>query len=207
MAELHAVCEATGSHLPPYSPQALAAWRGREAELSELVERTTREALERGETLGLSVAEWTIAVLYNGLSRYDEALASAERAGDHHDVGFSDWSLGELILTPVRCWKPERAAGALQQLAARADDCKSEWALGSPHPAGPGHRTPDRPGGQVTRLARAGLSNPEIGARLFISARAVQYNLGKVFTKLDISSRSQLHRVLPGDPDTAQLPI
>ena len=46
-------------------------------------------------------------------------------------------------------------------------------------------------------MAREDLSNPEIGARLFISARTVQYHLRKVFTKLGINSRSQLDRVLP----------
>jgi DNA-binding CsgD family transcriptional regulator len=56
---------------------------------------------------------------------------------------------------------------------------------------------------QVARLARDGLSNPEIGARLFISPRTAKYHLSNVFTKLGISSRSQLDRVLPADPDTA----
>jgi DNA-binding CsgD family transcriptional regulator len=55
---------------------------------------------------------------------------------------------------------------------------------------------------QVAGLARDGLSNPEIGARLFISTRTVQYHLGKVFTKLGISSRSQLYRALAGDART-----
>jgi len=49
---------------------------------------------------------------------------------------------------------------------------------------------------QIAQLARDGFSNPEIGARLFLSRRTVQYHLGKVFGKLGIRSRNDLASAL-----------
>jgi DNA-binding CsgD family transcriptional regulator/tetratricopeptide (TPR) repeat protein len=52
---------------------------------------------------------------------------------------------------------------------------------------------------RIAHLAKEGLSNPEIGTRLFISARTVKYHLSKVYTKLSITSREQLDRALPAE--------
>jgi DNA-binding NarL/FixJ family response regulator len=50
---------------------------------------------------------------------------------------------------------------------------------------------------QIAELARDGLSNPEIGARLFLSPRTVEWHLRQVFGKLGIRNRRELPTALP----------
>ena len=129
--EMHAATEATGSHIPPYGPLALAAWRGREAEASKLIEAIVKDAVSRGEGLGVTVTQWARAVLDNGLGRYQDALAAAERASRHpEDLAFFNWGLVELIVAGVRSGNMERAAAALERLSEITRASGTDWALG-----------------------------------------------------------------------------
>ena len=104
--------------------------RGREAELTELIRTTVSEAEARGEGLVLTVTEFLSGVLYNGLGRYDEALAAVGQAERYHEEGPAIWTLTELIEAAVRSGQPQLAAGALERIAETTRAAGTDWALG-----------------------------------------------------------------------------
>ena len=129
--EVAAVNEATGSSIAPYAAVALVAFRGREAEASELIETTRVEVLRRGEGAGLTFVLWASAVLYNGLGRYEDALAAAVQAReDSNAAWFRTWGLVELVEAAARCSKRELAVDALDRLSQTTAASGTDWALG-----------------------------------------------------------------------------
>lgn len=80
IGELQVVAEATGSSITPYGALFLAALRGNADEAAGLGESAARDAVVRGEGVGLAVIGWADAVLGNGLGRYEEAVTAARRA-------------------------------------------------------------------------------------------------------------------------------
>jgi DNA-binding CsgD family transcriptional regulator len=290
--ELRAATEATGIATVPYGALSLAALRGRETELSELIRTTVSAAQTRGEGLALTITEFLSGTLYLGLGRYDAALDAAGGAERYYEEGPAIWALSELIEAAVGSGQPHLAGGALERIVETTRAAGTDWALGiearcrallnggdeadglyreaierlgrtrlrvdvarahlvygewlrrerrrldareqlstafemfnamgieafarraERELLATGERVRKHPvetrdeltnqEAQVARLARDGLSNAEIGERLFISQHTVAYHLRKVFTKLDITSRNQLGRALPESADAAQ---
>jgi DNA-binding CsgD family transcriptional regulator len=108
----------------------LAAWRGEEAQALKLIEARARDATARGEGRAIGLVEHITAVLYNGLGRYEAALAGARQACDHDDLCFFGWSLVELVEAGVRSGAHEVASDALRRLEERTHACGTDWALG-----------------------------------------------------------------------------
>ena len=292
--EARTAAEATGIASWPHARLWVAALRGEQAELSQLCESSASDAVARGEGFALAITEHVRAVLYNGLGRYDAALAAVRDAGERPDeIGSPTWAVAELIEAAVRqedhtlahrgltrLAETTRASGTefalgiearsrallsdgdaaeslyreaierLQRTRLRVDLARShllygEWlrrerrrvdarerlrtafemftGMGVEAFTGRAERELLATGeqvrkrsvetrdeltaqeAQIARLAGEGLSNAEIGARMFISQHTVAYHLRKVFSKLDITSRSQLDRALPDNAQASRI--
>lgn len=129
-AEEDAITRGTGAPAIPNSRLALAAWRGRQQETSELHARMVEGATARGEGLTVSSAEMSLAYLHNGLGNYERALEATTPLVELDELAHSSVALPELVEAASRAGQPERAAVALEQLSARAHASGTEWALG-----------------------------------------------------------------------------
>ena len=114
IAEAEAITAATGSGLARYAAVFLAGLRGAEAEAAPLIEAVITDSRAAGQGMGVQWSHWVSAILYNGLGRYEEALAEARQAaGQAPELYISTWALAELIEAASRTGQSGLAAGAL----------------------------------------------------------------------------------------------
>jgi ATP/maltotriose-dependent transcriptional regulator MalT len=130
--ELRVITAATAIPAHLYVEIWVAALRGREPELSALVEDFTTDAKARGEGFALGFAAQAGAVLYNGLGRYEEAFAAVREAVDV--APYSELStpsaVAELVEAAARAGERRIAERALERLTLTTQPSGSDWALG-----------------------------------------------------------------------------
>ena len=186
----------------------------------ETLDRLTETTKAGGTDLGLGIDARSRALLSEAEAAedlYHEAISRLGRTRRRPDLArahllFGEWLRRERRRGEARgqlrtaCHMLEAmgmeafAERARRELAAAGEPMANRIAEAGRTSSGRASQQLTAQEAQVAQLARDGLSNPDIAARLFISTRTVQYHLGKVFAKLGIDSRGQLYRVLPGGP-------
>jgi ATP/maltotriose-dependent transcriptional regulator MalT len=130
MAESDSVASSTGSVSMPWTALRLRALQGRETEAAAAIASAIEQAAAGAQTLAM-YAHWAAAVLYNGLSRYDKAAASAQLAAStRFEYWVSVWVLPELVEAAVRVGDTACAREALELLAETTQPSANDFALG-----------------------------------------------------------------------------
>jgi DNA-binding CsgD family transcriptional regulator len=128
--EAEAINDATG-YLPAlFTPLLFAAWRGQESLALELVAAMIEEATAEDTRRAIAFTEYAKAILYNGLGRYERAVAAAQRACAHEEHGLFGWACLELVEAGVRSDTRAVATHALRELDERTGAGGTDWVLG-----------------------------------------------------------------------------
>jgi DNA-binding CsgD family transcriptional regulator len=139
------IAEATGNRALVNAPMILAAWRGQEAQASELIEATSEEAAARRWTSN----NYARSVLYNGLGRHDTARDAAREAMQPDPIGYGAYLVPELAEAASRTGDRALLESALEWLSERTGVISSGWATG------------------IEARVRALLSEGEVAERLY----------------------------------------
>jgi tetratricopeptide (TPR) repeat protein len=115
----------------PYIPLRLAAWRGQASTTLELVVQIKRGALEQGQGCAIAAADYSAAILHNGLGQYELALDAAQKAVASDVMAISSWALQELVEAASRSGERDVARDAVNRLSARTSASGTLWARGT----------------------------------------------------------------------------
>jgi DNA-binding CsgD family transcriptional regulator len=130
MAETE-IIEAASGRYAGYVWMTLRALEGDEAEASALIQAQIDQAASPGRAGEAAPAHWAAAVLNNGLARYEEAKAAAEKATwNRFNQWFAKWALPEMVEAAVRTGDTALARDALERLAGTTQPAGTDFGLG-----------------------------------------------------------------------------
>jgi DNA-binding CsgD family transcriptional regulator len=130
--EMQAIADASAIATTPSGAPWFPAWAGDEAALNELARFVSDETRSSGEGYALAMVELVSALMYNGQSRYEEAMAAVRNSIEEaHDLATPIASVVELVEAAVRCGERALAERALDRVLERTEAARTSWALGT----------------------------------------------------------------------------